>query len=506
MKKSAIVLFAGIALLLTASTGGGQTIQEIIDKAPAAGGTSDQAAALRPNTPESVRSGTEVFYAIQAGTYPDEKAAEQKVTELKQMGYDPYVFQTLGANHQTVYAVRIGKYDDYPSAAGQMAKMPSDIKGPMMITRYDSLEPAAPPSIAPVVATAAAAVSRPPSPAAVEKPPAVAKGLAPAESGSEAPPTLQSLEEKINSLETQVQNLRDAAEVRKNLQKTEEEQSQEEKDILEAAGEQYTLTRGGNIEFTYGFHYEYSDYDAIRESVRVEEVANHTLSNSLRVMYGVKDNLSVGASIPFVYKYNRVGTVDSKDVTGLGDLSLNWQFQPIKSSRDFPTIIINGNFAIPEGKGPYKIQYGKELSTGDGFYSTSIGASISQVSDPVLVFSSVSFSYPFSVTDINQKRPEGVLEEVDPGPGLGISAGLAYALSYKLNLNASVGYSYSFDYKYRYQNAGTANSGTYASADINLGVGYKLNRTQNLNFRVGLPLAETQKFTFSFSMPIEFEL
>ncbi len=171
-----------------------------------------------------------------------------------------------------------------------------------------------------------------------------------------------------------------------------------------------------------------------------------------------------------------------------------------------PSIIVNGSFTVPVGRDPYEIQVGEELSTGSGIYSTSLGLSVSQVSDPVVVFSSFSFNLPLTVTDINQKRPEGILMEVDPGNSMGISAGMGYALSYKLNLNASFGYSYAFETSYKYKNNASAVSGTSAAANMSLGVGYKISRTQNLNFRLGIPITESREFNFGFSTPIEFEL
>ena len=171
-----------------------------------------------------------------------------------------------------------------------------------------------------------------------------------------------------------------------------------------------------------------------------------------------------------------------------------------------PTIILNGGFNVPVGRSPYEIDPGEELSTSSGTYSTSLGLSVSQVSDPVVVFASLSTSYALPVEDINQKRNEGVLDRVDPGLGFGIGTGMGYALSYKLNFNLSISYSYSFETEYHYLNAPSAKSGTSASASMKLGAGYRISRTQNLNFSFGIPITNTGSFSFSFSTPIEFEL
>jgi hypothetical protein len=446
-------------------------------------------------------------YSIQVGTFLNETTAERKTIELKNAGYDPYIFQSLNNKNQTVYAVRIGKYEDYVSAANEASRLQSEINISSQIANYESLETIDPDQKIPSSAFATEDSEVKPSPQAkVDAPHFNTINEPIAKEDNEGPPTLESLQRKIDSLESTINLLKDETEVRKQLQVTEEEAKGEEEDILEAAGREYTLTKAGNIQFSYGFSYSYNEYDAIRESVRVEDVADHTIANSFSVSYGVRDNLSLGVGIPFVYAYSKVGTVDSREVTDLGDLGLSWQLQPLKTSSDMPSIIVNGSFTIPVGRDPYEIQVGEDLSTGSGIYSTSLGLSVSQVSDPVVVFSSLSFNLPLTVDDINQKRSEGILMEVDPGNSIGLSAGMGYALSYKLNLNASFGYSYAFETKYSYKNSSSAVSGTSAAANMSLGVGYKVSKTQNLNFHLGIPITESREFNFGFSTPIEFEL
>ncbi len=527
LKKSAFrLVIAGIIILFSVPNGWSEAIEDIIENAsPRSAQEPDQTEAQTSGEMPSPEPGRNQLYALQIGAFLMETAAEEKIIELKNAGYDPYIFQTVNSKNQTIYSVRIGRYKDYESAAQGLADLREDLNLPAFIAYYDSLEPAAKEAAAPeprppvfAQAEEPMAESAPeepvepveaaPEPAPEASPEASMESLAPPSKQPEGPPTLESLQRQIREMEASLKRLSEEAEARKKLEMTEEEQAQraQEEDILEAAGKEYTLTRGGNIEFTYGFGYTYSEYDAIRESVKVEDVCDHSISNSLGVSYGVLDNLNVSTSIPWVYEYDRVGTVDSKDETGIGDLSLGWQYQPFRPTEKLPTIIINGGFTVPSGKSPYEIMYGEELSTGSGIYSASLGVSVSQVSDPVVVFGSLSLSYPFDVTDLDQKRPEGELEEVDPGMGIGVGAGMGYALSYKLNLNFSFGYSYSFETTYKYKNNVSAESGTSASAHANLGVGYRLNRYQTINFRVGIPITESREFSFSFWTPIEFEL
>jgi opacity protein-like surface antigen len=445
------------------------------------------------------------YFAIQIGVYLDQTDADKKVINLKSQGFEPYIFQSINSRGQTVYAARIGKFDDYETANNEILKLEKNFNIAAIITYYDSLNPVDQSQL--LSSPAASALFEPsPSPDTREDSPLDQNDRTDTYTPTYEPTSFRALQEKINSLELEINKLKDEAEVRRQLTITEDEAKADEEDILDAAGRQYTLTEAGNIKFRIGVGYSYSDYDAIKQSTRVEIVANHTLRANFNVSYGLKDNITLGVGIPFVYKYHKVGTIDSKEVNDLGDLNLSWQFQPVKTGGDLPTIIVNGAFKIPVGRSPYEIDPGEELSTSSGIYSTTIGVSVSQVSDPVVVFSSFGLTYSLPVTDINQKRNEGTLDEVDPGISMGVGVGMGYALSYKLNLNLSFGYSYAFETTYKYQDAPDARSGVGVGSDLSLGVGYKVSQNQNLNFTLGIPITDSRSFSFSCSTPIEFEL
>ncbi len=498
-----IVLFIGSAISFSAADCLSESIDNIIkSSSPFSSGTTRAA-----QSPGPENEAKEVLFSVQTGVYSDPDQADQQVIALKSKGLEPYIFQSKNSRDQTLYAVRIGMFQTTQAATAKLEEIESELSGPAIITPYDSLEPAALYAASPEQPKTAPGQKENRIAASDKEVPEKSVPHAATERDFQKTTAApEKLEDRLQYLEAEIEQLKEEAEVRRKLRSTEEESSAEQEDILEAAGREYTLTKAGNIEFRYGFGYTYDEYDAIREATRIEDVSNHTISNSFNVSYGVKDNLTVGTGIPFVYKYNRVGTIHEKDITDLGDLSLDWRFQPFKTTSDLPSIIINGGFNVPVGRNPYDIQPGKELSTSSGIYSTSIGASVSQTSDPVVVFSSFSLNYPFSVKDINQKRNEGILDEVDPGIALGISAGMAYALSYKLNFNLSISYSYSFETDYHYKNAPSATTGTSASARLRLGTGYRLSPKQNLNFSFGIPITDTGSFSFSFSTPIEFEL
>lgn len=507
MRKLIIFLFCfGSITGLALNSGFCQSIEDILNNSsldsPPAEDSADQSVDAAGDSAGS--EATKSQFSIQFGVFKSQGAADQQLIELKTEALDPYIFQSTKENGQTVYAVRIGRFDSYAEAKEKQAEVENSVNIPSLIARYDSLSIAAPagPEDESIQMAEKSDIRQQETTEADR----TESGELPAlpEEGSAGE---ESLMERINRLEAELNQMKQAEKVRENLGMTEAEAREEEEDILEAVEEEvYTLTGEGNLRFSYGFGYSYSEYNAIKESVRVEDVANHTIRNSFSTSYGVKDNLTLGTSIPFVYKYHRVGTVGSKEQTDLGDLSLNWRYQPIKSRGDKATYIVNGGFNVPVGRSPYEIDAGEELSTSSGIYSTRLGVSVSKTTDPVVVFSSFSTTYRLPVEDIGQKRGGRILDEVDPGMGFGIGAGLGYALSYKLNLNLSFSYSYSFETKYHYKNSESSESGTSASASMSLGVGYRLTPKQNLNFRFGIPITRSGSFSFSLSTPIEFKL
>ena len=512
------MIFLGLNLIIVflPSAISSQTVTDAIENAHKDQAAPEKSAEPEPASPSANTASTgdePIFFSVQTGYFLSESNADRQVEQLKAQGLDPYIFKSINSKGKEIFSVRLGKYESYRDASLALAGFKKTVNTPMIVTRYNSMQRGE--AAKPVVPSAITARAEKPvdnaaanftggktetSAAAKESAPEI-KPAAP-----EKPLTMKEMQEKIQSMEQAMQRLKGEADIRNQLKITEEESAASEKDILEAAGSEYTLTQAGIIQFSYGLGYSYAGYDAIRQSTRIEDVAAHTISNSFGVSYGLKNNLSVSTSIPFVYSYQKVGTVDSMSATDLGDLSLGWNFQPIKSTADFPTIIINGSFGVPVGRNPYEIQPGKELSTSSGIYNAGLGVSLSQVSDPVITFSSFSISYPFATQSINQKRTEGILNEVDPGMGLGAAVGMGYALSYKLNLNMSFSYSYSFSTTYKYENSPDAKSGDSTGASINIGTGYKFSRNQNMNFTIGIPITSTRSFSLSFSTPIDFAL
>lgn len=316
-----------------------------------------------------------------------------------------------------------------------------------------------------------------------------------------------SLAKDVQQLKEQVARLRREAEARKKLQVTEAEQKKKEEQILEAAGRQYTLLRAGTIGLEYDLSYSYYSYDAIEESVTIEHHSNHNLRNTLVAEYALLDNLTLNVNVPFVYKFDKVGTSTSSDVTDLGDISLGVKYQPIKSGGDWPAPILSMSLSTPTGRGAYEINPDTELSTGSSLYSLSSGLSFSKSFDPVSGFASINYSHGFSRDGLNQRRGSNVLKEVVPGDSIGASIGLGYALSYKVSLSLSYSYSYAFETDYHWGDGTTSHSGTAVSSSFSLSSGWHLTPAQSVIVGIGVGLTDSDAdFSFSFRYPFQFSL
>lgn len=326
----------------------------------------------------------------------------------------------------------------------------------------------------------------------------------------EIPRDQAALYEEVRELRGMVDQLRKEAEAREHLRVTDEEERDEESEILEAAGREYSLRPPWQFQMDLRSSYSYNDYDVIRQikandGTHIEHIANHTITNSFSLETGIRDNLSIDASVPFVYIYDKVDTADSKDTTNLGDISLGLKFQPLKTGRGYPSPIFSFDYTFPTGKSPYDIDPATELSTGSGFHAVSGGVSVSQPFDPVNAFASLRYRHRFKETGIDQERGAGRLDEVDPGDRVSASLGFGYAVSYRMSMTMSLGTTYSFSTDYYWlarDGRRKTSSGDSVSASLNLNTSWRVTPQRTIIIGIGKGLTTANPgFTLSARMP-----
>lgn len=315
---------------------------------------------------------------------------------------------------------------------------------------------------------------------------------------------------KIEELEKDIEALKKEAEARKRLEVTEEEKAEKEKEVLTAAGRRYVLKKEGTLGVEYNFGYSYYTTDRLEFGESFLDVKHeklHSLTNTIVVDYAFLDNLTVTGSLPFVYKYEKVGASDSKDVSDVGDISFGLKWQPFKSGGKWPTTILSANISTDTGQSPYDINTDDELSTGSGYWSCSVGASFSKPIDPVVAFGSLSYSHNFDATGLNQHHGTLVLKKVDPGDSIGFSMGVGYALSYDVSLTMSFSQSYSFETEYYYKNGPTRKSAASTTSSFSIGTSWRVNPKTTIYINVGAGLTDdASDFFLSFRLPFDFDL
>lgn len=318
--------------------------------------------------------------------------------------------------------------------------------------------------------------------------------------------------EELHELREKVERMEQESDARRRLEATEEEEREEEEDILETAGREYYLLRAGMLELEYKFTYSYYSYDSLTESeendgTRVEHRSNHNLYNHLVTEYGILDNLTFDADVPFVYKYDKIGQNDSMDIHGLGDISAGFKYQPFRTGGSWPSPIFNLRGTFPSSKGDYEINPETELSTGTGLYAVSAGISAYHPFDPVSAFFSLDYNHRLKDDDLSQRRSGKTLVEVDPGDEISASLGFGYSLSYRVSLSMSFSYTYGMSTDYYWRDGSESSSGDTVNASLDLSTNWKLNPRHSVIVGAGVGLTDDDPdFNFSLRIPLQFDL
>jgi len=317
----------------------------------------------------------------------------------------------------------------------------------------------------------------------------------------------QELVNKIEELEKRLNELTEESRARRKLEITEQEKQEKEKEVLEAVSREYTLDPKHSFSLDYTFNYEYTPSETITSQLIIDRTADHTIEHRISTSYSVLDNLAVSSDLPFVYRYNQLGTDEEKDETDIGDISFGMAVQPYKSKAGQVAMTLNLGAKLPTGRSPFKINPETELSTGSGIYSFSATASFSKQIDPVVAFWNLGYTYTMDATGLNYRVAENyILEKVETGDQISFGGGLAYSLSYKVSVNASFSYGYSYSNSYFYRNATQAvESGDQVSASMSMGMGWRASQKTSLSFRLGYSLTGSG-LTLTFRAPFTFVL
>ncbi len=295
------------------------------------------------------------------------------------------------------------------------------------------------------------------------------------------------------------------------LQQQEGDTTQEAnlQEVFTSSERQYSLIKKGDISSYYDLDYTYyRDTQLDMEmaqgqlyQLRVQENATHTLTNTFTAQYGLRDNLTLTASVPLVAKSDLL-----KDATaaGLGDISLGarWEPFPLKAGR-LPLILF-GNVSTKTGDSPYEINPNRDLSTGKGYYSVGAGASTRKYIDPVVLFASVSANYGFKESGLNQIRGPRIIEEFEPGISGGFAFGFAYSFNYDVSMTMSYQQSFNTGSEFRYNTGESYSPADQTSATFAIALGVRVSPETIVNGTLGIGLTEdAPDVSLGLSFPLD---
>ncbi|WP_180112371.1 hypothetical protein [Acinetobacter sp. YH12131] len=272
---------------------------------------------------------------------------------------------------------------------------------------------------------------------------------------------------------------------------------------------QYSLMRQGEISSYYDIDYTYHrdtqlDLEMAQGQLyqlRVQENASHALTNTFTAQYGLRDNLTLSASVPLVAKSDLL-----KDATaaGLGDISLGarWEPFPLKAGR-LPLILF-ANLSTKTGDSPYEINPVKDLATGKGYYSVGFGASTRKYIDPVVLFASASANYGLKESGLNQIRGSRIIEEFEPGISGGFAFGFAYSFNYDVSMTMSYQQSFNTGSEFTYHTGESYSPADQTSSTLAISLGVRVSPETIVNGTVGIGLTEdAPDVSLGLSFPLD---
>ncbi len=179
--------------------------------------------------------------------------------------------------------------------------------------------------------------------------------------------------------------------------------------------------------------------------INIQGISRDIYTAALVGRYGLTNRMEVEVRVPFLYREDSItqrpiatpsqaDTISTFNGSGLGDVETTGRFQLNQGGPDKPYFIGFTRFKSVSGRGPFEVPRDPvtgvqtDLPTGSGFYIFQPGLTMLFPSDPVVLFSSVSFIY-------NMPRDVGAnVGRVDPGSGGNANVGLGVSLNEKLSL------------------------------------------------------------------------
>lgn len=196
-------------------------------------------------------------------------------------------------------------------------------------------------------------------------------------------------------------------------------------------------------------------------TISIDKATSDIFTIDPTVSVGLSDNFIVDANIPYLFRISNFqsggaggsasGLVeDTVQGRGLGDINVGASYRLMKETAGRPDLVVNARVKFPTGRDPYGIEFvdvpnsqgnlqvPRQLSTGTGVYSASVGLSALKTIDPMIVFGSMNYYHNFqrSFGDVDE-APGNQPGDVNVGDAIQFGAGMAYALNDRSSISMS---------------------------------------------------------------------
>jgi hypothetical protein len=279
-----------------------------------------------------------------------------------------------------------------------------------------------------------------------------------------------------------------------------------------ASERQYSLSKRGSYSLIYDLGYSYYANTALDLALdsssstitrlRVENNAQHAITNTFTLQYGLLNNVTVTASLPLVTKYN---PPTAATTAGLGDVNFGARWEPFPLGTTPLPITLFGTLTAPTGDSPYDINPLTDLSTGQGYYSLGGGVSTRKYIDPIVLFGTLSMNYGLQKNGLNFISGNRVLTDVTPGYTTGIGFGFAYSLNYDVSLTISYQQSFVFGSQFKFSDGTISHPTNSSSATLNSSLGIRVSPKTIVNVSLGFGLTpDSPNVVLGLSLPLDF--
>ena len=252
--------------------------------------------------------------------------------------------------------------------------------------------------------------------------------------------------------------------------------------------------------------------------IEASDADRDTITSQMTARYGVTNRLEIEASVPYVYRNDRVtslvggqnGTTVTNKVSGngLGDIEAAAHYQINDGTNDWPFFIANLRYKSTTGSGPFDIKRDAdgvptELATGSGFHGVEPSITVIYPTDPAVLFANVGYLINLP-SNVNTVIGGATVGRVDPGDSIGASFGVGFALNEKLSLN--FGYQHDFVFGTTTETNGVdVTSNSLSVGSFLFGGAYRLNDRVGLNLTVQVgATADAPDSRIIFRVPVRF--